>query len=135
MVEKIVANKEDLTVIADALREAEGTTTEYNVPELGEAASYAIRNATKEAVLYTEQELSESQKSQARTNIGAQVAGDYIAREDVASEVTDTQENPVSGVAIVNYALPKTAIVTTTTDPGAGTTVDYEDGTVIHVYE
>lgn len=32
-------------------------------------------------------------------------------------------------------ALPRSAIVTTTTDPGAGATVDYEDGTVIHVYE
>lgn len=43
MVEKIVANREDLTIIADALREAEGTTTEYNVPQLGEAAAEAIR--------------------------------------------------------------------------------------------
>lgn len=32
-------------------------------------------------------------------------------------------------------ALPRSAIVATTTDPGAGAAVDYEDGTVIHVYE
>lgn len=47
MVEKIIANKEDLIVIANALREAEGTTTEYNVPQLGEAAAEAIRSASK----------------------------------------------------------------------------------------
>lgn len=58
-----------------------------------------------------------------------------IKKEDIAAEVTETEENPVSGVAVVNYALPKTAIVATTTDPGAGTAVNYEDGTVIHVYE
>lgn len=44
MTEKIVANKEDLVLIADALREKEGTTTEYNVPELSIAASDAIKN-------------------------------------------------------------------------------------------
>lgn len=32
-------------------------------------------------------------------------------------------------------ALPRSAIVATTKDPGAGAAVDYPDGTVIHVYE
>lgn len=54
---------------------------------------------TTKAVLYSAQTLTDDQKAQARTNIGAQLN------------------------------------VATATDPGAGTAVDYPDGTGIDVYE
>lgn len=54
---------------------------------------------------------------------------------EVDNEVTADGTNPVSGAAVAAYALPKSAIVTTTTDPGDGVATEYPDGTVIHVYE
>ena len=53
----------------------------------------------------------------------------------VDSVVTPNGGNAVSGAAVANYAMPKTAIIATTTDPGAGSTSTYPNGTVIHVYE
>lgn len=58
-----------------------------------------------------------------------------IPEIEVDDIVTEAGTNPVSGAAVAAYALPKTAIVATTTDPGAGAAVDYPDGTVILVYE
>lgn len=53
----------------------------------------------------------------------------------VDDTVTATGANPVSGRAVAGYALKKDAIILTTTDPGAGTSSSYPDGTVIIVYE
>ena len=53
----------------------------------------------------------------------------------VDGAVTSTGANPVSGKAVADYALKKDALVLTTTDPGAGSTSTYPDGTVICVYE
>lgn len=41
MSEYVIANKEDLTAIADAVRSATGSTSTYSVPELSLAACYA----------------------------------------------------------------------------------------------
>ena len=59
----------------------------------------------------------------------------WVLKTEVESYVDPAGVNPVSGAAVAAYALPRSAIVATTADPGAGAAVDYEDGTVIHVYE
>lgn len=53
----------------------------------------------------------------------------------IDAAVTATGANPVTGKAVADYALKKDVLVLTTTDPGAGSTSTYPDGTVICVYE
>ena len=56
--EYVIANKSDLTAIADAVRTSTGSSDTYNVPELSAAAVSAIGNSGSSAcVLYTEQML------------------------------------------------------------------------------
>lgn len=73
MSEKILCNKEDLVAIADATRSATGSTATYNVSELSVLAVDMINSGggSPYAVLYTEQTLTDEQKTQARENIGA----------------------------------------------------------------
>lgn len=83
------------------------------------------QDAPQESVLYVAQTLTEEQKAQARTNI------------DASKLPTPTPAD--SGKALVvgsdgKYALGMTS-VNTTTDPGAGATSSYPDGTEINVYE
>lgn len=78
--EYVVTEKQILTDMANTVREATGSTTTYNVPELMTIAAAIVENggSSANAVLYTEQTLTEEQKTQARVNIGAHPAGDYV---------------------------------------------------------
>jgi hypothetical protein len=69
----------------------------------------------------------------ARSLLG--IPDDEDVEIEVDNEVTADGTKPVSGAAVAAYALPKSAIVTTTTDPGDGVATEYPDGTVILVYE
>lgn len=94
--------------------------------------SYGLGEAgSKDAVLYTAQTLTEEQKAQARENIGA---GDT---EITAEKITGgTFGGDVAAAATTDLTTPMVRnTVMTTEDPGAGVTVDYPEGTVIHVYE
>ena len=73
MSEKVICDKADLVAIADATRAATGGTSTFSVSELSVATVQAINEGggSKDAVLYTEQELTEEQKEQARKNIKA----------------------------------------------------------------
>lgn len=46
MAEYVLAEKEDLTVIADAVRATTGSTETFNLSELSVAAAQAISNGT-----------------------------------------------------------------------------------------
>lgn len=74
MSEKIICDKSDLVAIADTVRAKNGTSETFSVPVLSAAAVQAIQTGggSRDAVLYTEQVLTEEQKTQARENIGAQ---------------------------------------------------------------
>lgn len=66
---ELQSNNEELATILE---------TASNLPE-------AAAGTAEGAVLYTEQTLTADQQAQARTNIGAQVAGDYALRSEVPS--------------------------------------------------
>ena len=78
MSEFVLADKEDLTAIADAVRTSTGSTDTYNVSELSAAAVSTIEagGGSPNAVLYTAQTLSDEQKMQARINIDAAPSSD-----------------------------------------------------------
>ena len=140
--EYVVCEKQDLTAIADAVRSGTGSTATFNVSELSVAASDMIRGGAANAVLYTEQSLTEAQKVQARANIGAVSEADVLLnglqlKPEFASsteECTDTSKL---------YVLPDGyiyAYMTTTTNGKQytnllnlgvnenGTTVGYVEG-------
>lgn len=77
----------------------------------------------------------------ARTKMGLHAvaaSGSFADLNDtptIDSTVTASGSNAVSGAAVAAYALAKSALVLTTTDPGADVTTTYPDGTVILVYE
>ena len=48
MLEQVICNKADLTAIANAVRENMGTTNTFNVPELAEATTLALRSGSGE---------------------------------------------------------------------------------------
>lgn len=94
--------------------------------ELGEGGA-------QDAVLYSAQTLTEAQKRQARTNIGfedAEVSASNVTAGTLAGQVLANEE----ATAILTVAQLRN-IVMTDVDPGAGTAVDYPEGTVILVYE
>lgn len=85
MSEKIICDKSDLVAIADTVREKNGSSETFSVPELSAAAVQAIQTGggSRDAVLYTEQVLTEEQKTQARENIGAQAVINGVAGQIV----------------------------------------------------
>ena len=69
------------------------------------------------------------------SHVQSQIANIDVPEIVVDQTVTADSTNPASGAAVAAYAMAKTAIVATTTDPGAGTAVAYPQGTVVLVYE
>ena len=104
------------------------------VLKVQEDGSYGLgEGGAKDAVLYTKQELTISQQRQARDNIGfgdGELVADHITAGTLGGQV---QAN-ATAAAVVSVPQLRN-ILMTATDPGAGATVDYPDGTVIHVYE
>jgi hypothetical protein len=70
-----------LTAIADGVRNISGTTEEYTPEEMAALMSN-MSPGSSAAVLFTEQNLTESQKDQARANIGA------ISKSDIPVKVS-----------------------------------------------
>lgn len=55
--------------------------------------------AADDVVLFTEQTLTDAQKSQARTNIGAQATGDYALKSEIPSNLITMVGVDASGVS------------------------------------
>lgn len=85
--------------------------------------------------------LEASTPAAARTKLGLHAVAasgsftDLNNKPTIDSTVTASGSNAVNGAAVAAYALAKSALVLTTTDPGADVTTTYPDGTVILVYE
>lgn len=89
---------------------------------------FVVGGGNPYAVLFTEQELSESQMAQARENIGAQESGDYLLAEDL-DIVIDDIANMKQDLADIQADLAYKAIdITKFTNSAAGT---HEIGTTI----
>lgn len=54
-----------------------------DIENLIKTANNLPNTAADDAVLYTEQARTDEEKAQARTNIGAQVAGDYALKSEI----------------------------------------------------
>lgn len=97
-----------------------------------EDGSYALGDAgSKDAVLYTEQTLTEEQKAQARANIGAgdtEIAAENVTAGTFAGDVKAPDTTDMTTPILRNSVI-------TSTDPGAGASVSYPAGTEICVYE
>lgn len=85
------------------------------------------------AVLYTEQTLTEAQKTQARANIDAAESSHTQAASTISA---GTFAGDVKAPATTDMATPilRNSVVTNT-DPGAGASSSYPEGTEICVYE
>lgn len=140
MQEQIICNKEDLVAIADAVRENIGSTKSYNVPELSVAAVEAIGSGSMNTVLYTEQTLTDAQKTQARGNIGA-ASAESVSQLSEKIESDEYQEAIVQqAIAAIGLAVPVVGEVDVdnniilTGDLAEGTyTIKYEnaDGSIV----
>lgn len=85
MEKKVICNMSDLTSIADAVRASTGSTNTYSVSELSIATVEALSSGggtSGEAVLYTTQTLTDSQKQIARQNIGIDTAINNIVYQN-----------------------------------------------------
>lgn len=104
------------------------------VIKVQEDGSYGLgEGGAVDAVLYTEQTLTEGQKRIARENIGAaevEIPAGQVLAGTLAGQVQANE----AATAVLTVAQVRN-IVMVTEDPGEGATVDYPDGTVIHVYE
>lgn len=93
--------KEDtLTAIADGVRNISGTTEEYTPEEMAALMSN-MSPGSSAAVLFTEQNLTESQKDQARKNI------DTISTNDLELSVADWSQDDENAL---NYIKNKPTI-------------------------
>lgn len=102
--EYVVTEKQILTDMANTVREATGSTATYNVPELMGIAAAIVESggSAADAVLYTEQTLTEEQKTQARVNIGAQF---FITPEMYGAKGDGTTDDSVAITSAISAAI------------------------------
>lgn len=101
MSDNIYLIKEDtLTAIADGVRNISGTTEEYTPEEMAALMSN-MSPGSSAAVLFTEQNLTENQKNQARKNI------DTISTNDLELSVADWSQDDENAL---NYIKNKPTI-------------------------
>ena len=104
------------------------------VIKVQEDGSYGLgEGGAKDAVLYSQQELTVSQQRQARDNIGFK-DGELSASQITAGTLGGQVQANAAAAAVPGTPQLRN-IVMVTEDPGANAVVDYPDGTVIHVYE
>lgn len=96
MSERVICDKEDLTNIANAVRESTGNTKTYNVPELSVAAIDVIRSGGKDEIYIGAEEPSDSNvKIWIDTNGQDELAKNLQLKPEFAndiSECTDTNK-------------------------------------------
>lgn len=99
--------------IANAIRSKNGTTDTYKVSEMASAIN-DISAGSPDAVLYTPQTLTDAQKSQARTNIGASdFSGSYgdLKNQPTIPSTQDVADAVIAdGVQATLGALPPTTL-------------------------
>lgn len=113
--------------IANAIRSKNGTTDTYKVSEMASAIN-DISAGSPDAVLYTPQTLTDAQKSQARTNIGASdFSGNY---SDLTNQPTIPSTQDVVNAVIADGVQATLGAPPSTTLPAVlETFIDaFEDG-------
>lgn len=113
--------------IANAIRSKNGTTDTYKVSEMASAIN-DISVGSPDAVLYTPQTLTDAQKSQARTNIGASdFSGNY---SDLTNQPTIPSTQDVVNAVIADGVQATLGAPPSTTLPAVlETFIDaFEDG-------
>lgn len=70
-----------------------------DIENLIETANNLPNAAADDAVLYTEQTRTDEEKAQARTNIGAQVVGDYALKTEIPTATITMVGVDESGVS------------------------------------
>lgn len=113
--------------IANAIRSKNGTTDTYKVSEMASAIN-DINAGSPDAVLYTPQTLTDAQKSQARTNIGASdFSGNY---SDLTNQPTIPSTQDVVNAVIADGVQATLGASPSTTLPAIlETFIDaFEDG-------